>query len=72
MLCWIRIEKNDENWPRVYYVGLRSEEDPFPDPSLFDPIESDEYTDIMNAVITKIHRAAFNGLPWIFVNYWNS
>ena len=48
---------------RVNYYTAREEEDPFPDPSLIDPLDSDQAEDITKGIEEAIKKAVENGLP---------
>lgn len=53
----------DMDRPRVNYNTARMEEDPFPDPSLLDPIDSDQHADVRDSVEEMKKTADENGLP---------
>jgi hypothetical protein len=53
----------DENRPRINYYDVRQEEDPFPDSSLLDPMDSAQQDDIKEAADDMINQAIDNGLP---------
>lgn len=48
--------------PRVNYFSVRTEADPFPDPSLLDPIDSEKHEDILQGVKDMKDTAKKNGL----------
>lgn len=56
--------KHQTDWPRVNYQTARTEEDPFPDPSLLDPIGSDQHNDIRTYEASMKKSAEDSGLPW--------
>lgn len=49
--------------PRVHYDEARSAPDPFPDPSLLDPLDDAQHDDIRAAVEKMLQAAQDNGLP---------
>lgn len=49
--------------PRANYYMAQTEEDPFPDPSLLDPLDSEQHDDVLGAVHDMIERSKSNGLP---------
>jgi len=49
--------------PRVNYYECRNEKDPFPDPSLLDPVDSVQHAHIREAVQRMSKAAAGNGMP---------
>lgn len=50
------------NRPRVNYHHIRQESDLFPDPSLLDPIDDDQGSQVCDAVSNMLKRAKDNGL----------
>ena len=48
--------------PKVNFHAARTKEDPFPDPSLLDPIDEDQHDDIRKAVEDMQKTAKDNGL----------
>lgn len=48
--------------PRVYYHAARSETDPFPEPSLLDPLDEDQQMNIRTVVDQMIQPASYNDL----------
>lgn len=52
--------------PKVNYVTARTEEHPFPDPSLLDPIDTDQHDDICKAIEDIKENANQNGLPAVY------
>lgn len=48
--------------PRVNYNAARNEEDPFPDPSLLDPIDSMQHKEVETETEEMLHKAKENGL----------
>lgn len=52
-----------EDRPRVNFYTARTEEDPFPDPSLLDPIDSDQHGEIIAEIGNLKKIARDNGLP---------
>jgi len=52
--------------PKVHYHQARHAEDPFPDPSLLDPIDNDQHDDIRKAVENIQTTAKKNGLADIY------
>lgn len=57
------VKYKDESRPRVDFFTLRSETDPFPDASLFNPIDSLQHHEIVSAVEQMINDAVRNGFP---------
>lgn len=49
--------------PRINFNTARTEEDPFPDPSLLDPADTDQHGEIHTEVETMKNTASNNGLP---------
>lgn len=49
--------------PRVSSYLARSDKDPFPDPSLLDPIDSEKNDEISSSVTTMVAKVTGNGLP---------
>lgn len=52
-----------ENRTRVDYYRVKEEVDPFPDPSLLDPVDSDQSEDVETAVSKRLQDAFDNGFP---------
>lgn len=50
------------NRPRVHYNSARNEEEPFPDPSLLDPVDADQHEEIKSVAETMVESAKKNGL----------
>lgn len=46
----VRNTEIDSNRPAVNYHKARSEEDPFPDPSILESVDTDQHGDIRTAV----------------------
>ena len=55
-------EETESSRPRVNYYTARSEEDPFPDPSLLDPMDEDQHDEIRTEVKNLKDTARENGL----------
>lgn len=51
------------NRPRINYNTARTEEDPFPDASLLDPIDEDQHEEIRQAVSDMVTSSKKNGMP---------
>lgn len=49
--------------PRVNYYDVRDEEDPFPDKSLLDPVDSSQHDEIAQDVEKMVQTAVDNGFP---------
>lgn len=49
--------------PKVNYFSMLNEQDPVPDPSLLDPIDSNHNHEIKTAVDEMKNSAHTNGLP---------
>lgn len=50
------------NHPHVNYNHVREEEDPFPDTSLLDPIDSAQYAEVVDAIQEMVEKPSENGL----------
>ena len=59
-------EPPPSNRPKVNYNTARNEEDPFPDPSLLDPIDADQHEDICKAVDNLEKTAREKGLADVY------
>lgn len=53
----------DDLRPRVNYFCVREEEDPFPDASLLDPIDSDQHEDVIDATNGMVQTTIDSGFP---------
>lgn len=49
--------------PRVHYNEARSEQDPFPDLPLLEPLDEPQLSEIIAAVENMLKTARENGLP---------
>lgn len=52
-----------KNRPPVNFYSARLEEDPFPDPSLLDPVDSEQHDTITSVVADMKDTDRHNGLP---------
>ena len=71
MTARLNRQRNDDkrpaaDRPKVNYHAAHTEEDPFPDPSLLDPIDEDQHDDIRKAVADIQQTAKDNGLADVF------
>lgn len=58
------IDKSDcDNRPRVNYYDIRQEEDPFPDPLLLDPVDTDQLQEVLDLIKDMIQTTINNGFP---------
>ena len=48
--------------PHVHYRAARTEDDPFPDPSLLDPVDSTQHDEVLEAIANMKHKAKRKGL----------
>lgn len=53
----------DQHRERVNYYQTRQSEDPFPDPSLLDPIDSEQHAHINQSIESMLKKAEDNGMP---------
>lgn len=58
----VNTEESDERQSFVHFNSVRSERAPFPDPSLLDPIDSEQHGEIEAAVASMKDNAMKNGL----------
>lgn len=60
----IRTEEKDldPDHPRINYFTARSEPDPFPDPSLLDPLDENQHNEIQKATSCMVQSAHLAGL----------
>lgn len=61
----ITLNEQDTTRPHVNYYSVREEEDPFPDSSLLDPIDSSQESEINDSLIRMMDTASKNGLSEI-------